>query len=174
MKKIMRKLALAVLTLGLAAAPALANNAPRPLNDQVRHELLMLPYYTVFDNLSYRVDGNTVYLSGSVRQPFLRSDAENVVKRIQGVDHVVNNIEVQPVSRFDNRIRFAEYRAIYGFGGLYRYALGTNPSIRILVNNGHVRLVGVVDSQSDKNIAGIRANGVPGVFSVQNDLRVGG
>jgi len=142
------------------------------LPDEVRHQLLMLPYYSVFDNLDYRVDGTTVYLTGSVRMPVLKSDAEHAIKRIEGVTKVVDNIHVQPLSMFDNRIRLAEYRAVFGYGGLYRYARGTNPSVRIIVDNGHVQLVGYVQSQGDKNIAGIRANGVSGVFSVQNDLQV--
>ena len=173
MKKTFGKLGLALAAVVLTATPMLANNgAPRSLNDQVRHELIMLPYYSVFDNLNYKVDGSTVYLTGSVRLPVLKSDAEHAVKRLEGVTKVVNNIEVQPLSSFDNRIRLAEYRAVFGFGGLYRYAAGTSPSIRIIVDNGHVQLVGFVNSQADKNIAGIRANGVPGVFSVQNDLQV--
>ena len=173
MKKIIGKWALAVAAVALTAAPIFAkDNAPRPLPDEVRHQLLMLPYYSVFDNLDYRVDGTTVYLTGSVRMPVLKSDAEHAIKRIEGVTKVVDNIHVQPVSMFDNRIRLAEYRAVFGFGGLYRYAMGTNPSVRIIVDNGHVQLVGYVQSQGDKNIAGIRANGVSGVFSVQNDLQV--
>jgi len=94
------------------------------------------------------------------------------VKHIEGVGQVVNQIKVLPLSPFDDQIRRATYRAIFGYGGLYRYAMGANPSIHIIVDNGHVKLEGVVSSQMDKNIAGIRANGVPGVFSVTNDLRV--
>jgi hyperosmotically inducible protein len=173
MKNVMGKFTLAVAAIALTAAPVFARNtAPPTLDDQVRHKLLMLPYYSVFDNLNYRVEGDTVYLSGSVRMPVLKSDAENTVKRIAGVTKVVDEIHVQPLSMFDNRIRLAEYRAVFGFGGLYRYAEGTNPSLRIIVDNGHVQLVGFVATKGDKNLAGIRANGVPGVFSVQNDLQV--
>ena len=173
MNKTIGRWTIALAAVALTAAPMFAkNSAPRPLEDQVRHELLMLPYYSVFDNLSFRVDGSTVYLSGSVRKPFLKSDAKNVVKRIAGVTQVVDDIRVLPLSSFDNRIRVAEYRAVFGYGGLYRYALGANPSVRIIVDNGHVKLVGFVGSQADKNIAGIRANGVAGVFSVQNNLEV--
>jgi hyperosmotically inducible periplasmic protein len=139
---------------------------------EVRHELVMLPYYSIFDNLSYRVDGNTVTLFGAVTRPTLKSDAENVVKRIEGVTQVNNQIEVLPLSPMDNRIRLAEYRAIYGYGPLQRYALGALPPIHIIVKNGNVTLQGVVANQGDKNLANIRANGVPGVFSVTNDLRV--
>ncbi len=102
----------------------------------------------------------------------VKDDAERSVKHLAGVTQVINNIRVLPLSTFDNRIRAAEYRSIYGFGGLYRYGMGTQPSIHIIVENGHVTLVGVVDNQSDKNTANIRANTVPGVFSVTNDLRV--
>jgi hyperosmotically inducible periplasmic protein len=137
------------------------------------HELLMLPYYSVFDNLEFQVaNGNTVILSGQVTRPVLKSDAENAVKKIEGVEKVVNNIEVLPPSPMDDRIRHAEYRAIYGYDGLSRYSWGTVPSIHIIVKNGHVTLVGAVDSEADKNMAGIRANTVPGVFSVTNNLRV--
>jgi len=144
------------------------------LAKRVRHELVMLPYYSVFDNLAYKVDGNTVTLYGEVTRPTLKSDAGRVVKHIEGVQNVVNNIQVLPLSPFDNQIRRAEYRAIFGFGPMYRYAMGAVPSVHIIVNNGHVTLEGVVDNEADKNIAGIRANGVFGVFSVTNDLRVAG
>jgi hyperosmotically inducible protein len=173
MKKTIGKWTLALAALALTAAPMLANNTgPKSLEDRVRHELLMLPHYSIFDDLSFRVDGSTVYLSGDVRLPFLKSDAENTVKRIEGVTQVVDDVHVLSVSPFDNRIRAAEYRAVFGFAGMYRYAMGANPSVRIIVDNGRVKLVGFVNSRGDKNIAGIRANGVPGVFSVQNDLEV--
>jgi hyperosmotically inducible protein len=144
------------------------------LADTVRHELVMLPYYSVFDDLEFSVDNGTVTLVGDVTRPVLKSDAGNAVKRIEGVTNVVNNIKVLPLSPFDNRIRAATYRSIFGYAGLYRYAMGTNPSIRIIVDNGHVTLKGVVANQGDKNLAYIRANGVPGVFSVTNDLMVEG
>ena len=139
---------------------------------EVRHELVMLPYLSVFDNISFRVTNGTVELFGQVVRPTLKSDAGNVVKRIEGVTRVENHIEVLPLSPFDNRIRVSTARAIYGFNSLYRYGLGTNPSIRIIVKNGNVTLAGVVNSEADRNIAYIRANSVPGVFSVTNDLRV--
>lgn len=171
MKQIQKAAVAAVLT--AFSLPMFATNtSKRDLPDQVRHELVMLPYYSVFDNLEYRVSDATVILSGEVTRPILKSDAENVVKRIRGVTSVVNHIKVLPLSPFDNRIRLATYRSIYGFGGMYRYAMGTNPSIHIIVENGHVTLKGVVDNVGDRNIANIRANGVPGVFSVTNDLRV--
>jgi hyperosmotically inducible protein len=140
---------------------------------QVRHELVMLPWYNLFDNFQYEVDdAGNVTLSGQVTRPTLKSDAGNVVRRIPGVHSVTNNIEVLPLSPMDDQIRIAEYRSIYGFSSLGRYAMGTQPSIHIIVRNGHVTLEGVVDNQTDKNIANIRANSVPGVFSVTNDLRV--
>jgi len=139
---------------------------------QVRHELVMLPYYGVFDNLTYRVDGSTVTLLGQVTRPTLKSDAENVVKNIEGVEQVRNEIQVLPLSSMDDRIRIATYRAIYGQTGLDRYALQAVPPIHIVVNNGNVTLEGIVANQADKDMAGLRANGVSGVFSVTNNLRV--
>jgi hyperosmotically inducible periplasmic protein len=126
----------------------------------------------VFDNIEYRVDGETVTLLGDVTRPTLKSDAENVVKHIEGVQHVVNKIEVLPPSPMDDQLRLALYRAIYGFPALEKYALGVQKPIRIIVKNGHVTLEGVVDSEADKNLAGVRANTVPGIFSVTNNLRV--
>jgi hyperosmotically inducible protein len=164
--------------LAVLSAPAFLQAGPGSgrydLNGKVRHELVLLPYFSVFDNLAYKVDGDTVTLYGEVTRPTLKSDAERAVRRVEGVQIVNNNIRVLPLSPFDDHIRVAEYRAIFGFGGLYRYALGTIPSIHIIVDNGHVTLEGVVDNQGDKNIAAIRANGVAGVFSVKNDLQVAG
>jgi len=139
---------------------------------EVRHELVMLPFYGVFDNLAYRVDGGTVTLIGQVTRPTLKSDAENVVKRIEGVERVKNEIEVLPPSPNDERIRRAVFRAIYSDPTMDRYAIQAVPPIHILVKNGNLALEGVVATEADKNIAGLRANGVPGVFSVANNLRV--
>jgi hyperosmotically inducible protein len=139
---------------------------------EVRHELVMLPYYGVFDNLNYRVDGSSVTLMGQVTRPTLKSDAGNAVKRIEGVTRVDNQIEVLPLSPMDDGLRMAEYRAIYGHPGLDRYAMQAVPPIHIIMDNGKVTLEGVVATQSDKDTAGIRANGVSGVFSVVNNLRV--
>jgi hyperosmotically inducible periplasmic protein len=139
---------------------------------EVRHELLMLPYVGVFDNLAYKVDGYNVTLLGQVVKPVTKSDAGNAVKHIEGVEKVDNQIEVLPPSPQDDRIRRQLYRAIYGYPALQRYALGVQKPIRIVVKNGHVALEGVVDSEADKNLAGIRANGVPGIFSVDNHLQV--
>lgn len=140
---------------------------------EVRHELVMLPYYNVFDNLAYKVDGSAVTLFGQVTRPTLKSDAENVVKRIEGVTQVVNNIEVLPLSPNDDQIRRAVYRSIYGNSALStRYGFQAVPSIHIIVKNGNVTLDGVVANEGDKNIANVQANSVPGVFSVTNNLRV--
>jgi len=139
---------------------------------EVRHELVMLPYYSVFDDLKFRVDGNTVTLLGAVTNPTLKSDAGNSLKRIEGVERVDNQIEVLPPSPADDRIRRAVYRRIYGEASLSKYAWGAVPPIHIIVKNGNVTLEGVVANEGDKNIAGIQANSVPGVFSVKNNLRV--
>ncbi|HLJ16227.1 MAG TPA: BON domain-containing protein [Bryobacteraceae bacterium] len=148
------------------------DGTPAGIAKAVRHELLMLPYYNIFDDLGFHLDGSTVTLYGHVLNPVLKSDAGNVVKRIEGVSRVVNDIEVLPLSPMDMRIRFAEARAIYGFAPLNRYALGALPPIHIIVKNGNVTLEGVVLNQADKTMAGIRANGVPGVFKVTNNLQV--
>ena len=142
------------------------------IQKEVRHELLMLPWFGVFDNISYKVDGYNVTLYGQVVRPSLKSDAENVVKRIEGVEHVDNKIEVLPPSPMDDRLRIQLFHAIYGYEPLQKYALGVQKPIRIIVKNGHVILEGVVDNEADKNAAGIRANGVPGIFSVTNNLQV--
>jgi hyperosmotically inducible protein len=138
----------------------------------VRHELVMLPYFGVFDNLEFQVNGNEVTLSGQVTRPTLKTDAERVVSRIEGVTKVVNNIEVLPLSPYDDQIRIAAYRSIYGFGPLSRYNWGPGPPIHIVVKNGNVTLAGVVSNETDRNMAFLRANGVSGVFSVDNSLKV--
>ena len=142
------------------------------IQKEVRHELLMLPYLDVFDNLAYKVDGYNVTLYGQVTRPTLKSDAEKVVKGIEGVEKVDNQIEVLPASPSDDRQRIELYRAIYGYEPLQRYAMPVIKPIRIIVKNGHVTLEGVVDNEADKNLAGMRANGVPGIFSVTNNLVV--
>jgi len=163
-------------TILIAAAPGMAQKPGAKSEDriakEVRHELVMLPYYGVFDNLGFRVNGGTVTLVGQVTRPTLKSDAGSVVKRIEGVDKVDNQIQVLPLSPMDDKLRLAEYRSIYSQAGLERYAMQSVPPIHIIVDNGKVTLEGVVDSQADKDIAGVRANGVPGVFSVTNNLRV--
>jgi len=139
---------------------------------EVRHQLVLLPYYSVFDNLSFRLDGSKVILMGQVVRPTLKSDAAAAVKSVEGVSSVQNDIEVLPNSPMDDRLRRAVYRAIYSEPGLQRYALSAVPSIHIIVKNGNVTLEGVADNDTDKNLAGLRANGVPNVFSVTNNLVV--
>jgi len=140
---------------------------------EVRHELIMLAYLGVFDNVAYKVEASgSVMLIGQVTRPLLKSEAETAIKRIEGVGSVDNRIEVLPLSPFDDTLRLRLFRAIYGYGPLEKYALGVNKPIRIIVNNGHVELTGVVDDEADRSIAGIRANGVSDVFSVKNNLRV--
>ena len=146
----------------------------KKLVKEVRHQLVMLPWYSVFDNLAFQVEGDKVILSGQVTRPTLKSDAEAAVKSIEGVASVVNNIEVLPVSPMDDQLRRALFRAIYSDPGLQRYAIQAIPSIHIIVKNGNVTLEGVGDSETDKNLAGLRANEVPNVFSVKNNLVVAG
>ena len=165
----------ATLLLTIVPAVALAQRAIDPqLSRRVRRELVTLPYYGVFDNLAYSINGGNVTLYGQVVRPTTRSDAERRVKKIAGVTRVVNNIEVLPLSRFDDQIRVATYRSIANMGGLHRYLRGTNPSIHILVDRGHVTLEGVVSGSGDATLAYHAANRVPGVFSVRNNLRVEG
>ena len=139
---------------------------------EVRHQLLMLPYFGVFDNLAFKVNGYDVTLLGQVTRPTLRDDAARAVKRIEGVEKVDNQIEVLPTSFNDDRLRRDLFEAIYGYGPLQRYSLPPQKPIKIIVKNGHVTLEGVVDNQMDKNLANIQANSVPGVFSVTNNLQV--
>lgn len=155
------------------AGGALDQKAIERIYKEVRHELVMLPFYGVFDNLSYKVDPDgTVTLLGQVSRPVLKSDAENSVKKIEGVPKVVNNIEVLPTSFNDDRIRRAVYRAIFGNDVLSQYQLRAVPPIHIIVKNGNVTLEGVVARSMDKQIAGVQANSVSGVFGVTNNLRV--
>jgi hyperosmotically inducible protein len=170
----------AALLIGIASVVVLGDppNNPATNNAQlarrVRHELVMLPYYGVFDNLAFSINGNTVTLYGQVLRPTTRSSAERVVKRLPGVARVVNNIHVLPLSSFDDSIRAATYRSIARTGGLYRYFAGANPSLHIVVDRGHVTLEGVVSNKGDRTLAYMAANRVPGVFSVTNNLRVEG
>ena len=176
--KIGAALALALLLVPLYAAAQDSNRdqlspkSVKRITREVRHELLMLPYFGVFDNITYKVEGDTVTLMGSVVRPVTKSDAENAVKHIEGVEKVNNQIEVLPPSSMDDRLRIRLFRAIYGYPNLQKYELGVLKPIRIIVKNGHVWLEGVVDNEGDKNIAGLRAKTVPGTFSVDNNLQV--
>jgi hyperosmotically inducible protein len=166
------------IALTITALPAWAQQGDVPqkaverMQKEVRHELVMLPFLTVFDNLAYKVDGYNVTLLGQVTNPTLKSDAEKAVKRIEGVEKIDNQIEVLPPSPMDDGLRQRLYRAIYGYPALQRYAMPVLKPIRIIVKNGNVTLEGVVDSEADKNIAGMRARGVHGSFSVTNNLVV--
>ena len=142
------------------------------VSERVRKQLVTIPYFGVFDNLAYRVDGTTVTLYGQVVRPSTRSSAEKRVAKIEGVERVVNNIEVLPLSSFDDSIRVRAYRAIFRSGGLYRYAMGANPSLHIIVKGGHVTLEGVVSNRMDAQLAYMAASSVPGVFSVKSNLRI--
>ncbi|HYY95427.1 MAG TPA: BON domain-containing protein [Pyrinomonadaceae bacterium] len=181
MKTLRTKLLALAAVVALSASAALAAPVSEgaqtagydQLAKKVRHELVTLPWYGVFDNLEYQIDGSTVTLYGQVVQASTRKDAERRVSRIAGVSRVVNRIEVLPVSPFDDSIRARTYRALFGWNSpLFRYGRGANPSIHIVVDGGHVSLEGVVSNEGDRNLAYMLANGVPGVFSVQNNLQV--
>jgi len=174
MKRTIQTIAVAA-ALALGAAPMFAGTGNPPAQDlpsQVLHQLVMIPYYSVFDDLNFSVDNGVVTLTGDVVNPVVRTDAAGSIKHLAGVTQVVNKINILPPSSMDNHIRAAEYRAIFGYSDMYRYAMGAIPSIHIIVDFGHVTLVGVVNTDADKNVANIRANSVPGVFSVTNNLRV--
>jgi hyperosmotically inducible protein len=156
----------------VAGADTGTQNYEERLTQQVRHELVSLPWLSVFDNLSYSVNGSEVTLYGQTANPTLKIDANSAAKHVEGVTRVIDNIQLLPLSPMDDGIRRAEFRAIYGEPALERYAAGILWPIRIIVDNGHVTLEGVVNSESDKNLANIRANGVFGVFSVTNNLKV--
>jgi hyperosmotically inducible protein len=167
--------AVAMLFVGIQSAGAATTNSndQQALSKNVRHALVTIPWLGVFDNLEYTLNGTEVVLSGQVVQPVTKHDADSAVKHVRGVTQVVDNITVLPLSGFDNQIRRAEYRTIFSDSSLGRYSMGPVPSIHIIVNNGHVTLEGVVMNQMDANIARIRALGVPGVFSVTSNLRIG-
>ena len=178
MKNLRAKLLIIAAVAVLSVVPAMGqrNRGIEVTNPQlakkVRHELVTLPYYGVFDNLAYNINGSSVTLYGQVVRPTTRSDAERRVKRLAGVSQVINNIKVLPLSGFDDNIRRATYRSLARTGGLYRYLQGTNPSIHIVVDNGHITLEGVVANRGDKTLANVAARQVSGAFSVTNNLRV--
>ncbi|MGB8595300.1 MAG: BON domain-containing protein [Candidatus Sulfotelmatobacter sp.] len=174
-----RTLVVVVVTLLTLATLGFAQDRAQPsarseerITREVRHELLMLPYFGVFDYIAFRVDGSTVTLLGQVARPSLKSDAENAIKHIEGVEKVDNQIEILPPSPMDDGLRIRLFHEIYGYPPLEKYALGVQKPIRIIVKSGRVTLEGVVDNDADKNFAGVRANGVPGIFSVTNNLQV--
>ena len=142
------------------------------MEDQVRKKILKLPRYEVFDSITYRVDGDTVTLSGKVRNAINKSDAENSVERIPGVSRVINQIEILPVGGFDDSIRVRLYETLSRSGALSRYLWTVNPSVRLIVDRGHVSLEGFVSNRGDYNAMNVLAHGVSGVFSVTNNLVV--
>ena len=177
MKKVFSWIAIACFLVGTVLAVAQESTQgdqrlQQRLYREVHHELVMIPQLSIFDNLAYKVDGGTVTLLGQVHEPFLKDQAADAVKHIEGVEKVNNQIEVLPLSPNDDRIRLAVAHAIFNDPRLFNYSIQSLPPIRIIVKNGHVNLEGVVRDQGDKDTAGIRANGVPGVFSVQNNLQV--
>ena len=161
-------------TLSLAAqnASEVPDHVMQRIKREVRHEILSLPEYGVFDNIAFKVEGYQVTIMGQVTRPILKTEVENVVKQIEGVQKVVNQIEVLPPSTMDDGLRLKLFRAIYGFPSLEHYALPVIKPIRIIVKSGNVTLEGVVNSEADKNVAALRANTVPGIFAVTNNLRV--
>ncbi|HXO37571.1 MAG TPA: BON domain-containing protein [Candidatus Acidoferrum sp.] len=172
---------IALITVLLSAVAGLAQSNPKfspkaqaRITKEVRHQVLMLPDFGAFDNIAFKLNGYDVTLFGQVTRPSLKDDAGRVVKKIEGVEHVDNRIEVLPPSSFDDRLRRDVFDAIYRYAPLQHYGVGSNRPIRIIVNHGNVTLEGVVDRESDKNMAGLRANGVAGVFSVRNNLVVPG
>jgi osmotically-inducible protein OsmY len=165
-------LAATALSMPAQTGRTVSERAVERIRKEVRHEILMLPFFGVFDNITYKVEGYHVTLMGQVTRPTLKSDVANVVKQIEGVEKVDNQIEVLPVSTLDDQLRLRLYRAIYGYSALERYAMPVIKPIRIIVKNGNVTLEGVVDSEMDKNMVNLRANGVSDVFSVTNHLVV--
>ena len=176
MKKYFAGMILALIT-SAAATSVVAANSNNAANDantvrKIRKELVTLPFYGVFDNLAFKYEEGVVTLYGQVSRPTLKKDAASVVGRLAGVDQVINKIEVLPLSNFDDRIRSAVYRAIYRQPGLDRLSIQAVPPIHIIVKNGNVTLEGVASNKGDATRAFIAANGVPGVFSVKNNLRI--
>ncbi len=158
---------------GVFAAPSVNNDVPQlsAIEKKVRKELISASWDGVFDNLAFEVNGSTVTLYGQVYRPITRSRAEKFVKDVEGIEQVINKIEVLPLSGFDDRIRVQAVRSLNDTAGLYRYLLGTNPSLRVIVRNGHVTLEGMVSNETDRRLAFFAVNGIPGVFSVTNNLR---
>jgi hyperosmotically inducible periplasmic protein len=179
MQKVIYATTLMVCTLFFLQAIAQSNKKFSPkaqerITKEVRHQILLLPDFGTFDNISFKLNGYDVILYGQVIEPALKDDAAKVIKKIEGVERVENHIEVLPTSGNDDRLRRDLFIAIYRYGPLQHYGVGSNRPIRIIVSHGNVTLEGVVDREADKNLAYIRANGVPGVFSVKNNLLVPG
>lgn len=179
MKSLRNSLLTAIAIIGFTFGGAQAQSSviagkssARGIERQVYKQIIKLPYYGVFDNIAYRVDGDTVTLYGKVLQPTTRRSAERVVEKIAGVETVVNNIEVLPLSNFDDSIRLRTLRTFQNGGSLYRYFTGASPSVKIIVDRGNITLEGYVANRGDYNLMNILAKGVPGAFSVKNNLIV--
>lgn len=172
--KLLALAAMLALTGAVAVAAPSKAEADFKINEKLRKELVTLPYYGVFDNLAFKREGSIVTLYGQVVRPTTRTGAESRAKKLEGVERVINNIEVLPLSSFDDDIRLRTYATVFNTGSLYRYALGANPSLHIIVNRGRVTLEGVVGNKGDAQLAHLAARGVPGVFEVTNNLRVEG
>lgn len=170
------KAASLVLTLFMAVSVFAGTQGNSPdeakISQEVRHQVLMTPYYSVFDIIEYAVDDGTVTLRGWTLEPGVKRDVEAEVKKIDGVQKVVNQIKEEPAGGSDQQIREAEYRSIYGFSSLYKYAWGAVPAIHIIVHQGRVELYGIVDNEADKNMILMRAKQVPGTFGVEDHLQV--
>lgn len=166
----MTKLTLGIALMGVALVAGPTSH-PRTLEQQVRHEILSVPYIGVFDNPTWTIDNGVVTLSGQVTQPVEKYNLEQAVKGVEGVTRVDNQIEVLPLSTFDDQIRARTLRTLVRTAPLDKYFQGVQPSIRIIVKNGHVMLDGVVLNNADRQFAYMAANRVPGVFSVTNNLR---
>lgn len=169
----------ALITALMITGIVIAQASPVTTNDgvieaKVAKQLRMLPYYGVFDHIAFDVNGSTVTLYGQVYNAINKPDAEAYVKKIKGVSEVVNEIQVLPPSSYDDVIRRRAVRAFVRGPAIYRYLQGTNPSMRIIVDNGRITLEGVVNNKRDRDYAGILANGIPGVFKVTNNLMVEG
>ena len=175
MKLIKSFLFLSLVLAGISVIPTHAQSftaagSTRAIEDKVRKKILMLPRYEVFDAIGYQVNGDTVTLTGKVRNAVNRKDAERSVAKVAGVNHVVNNIEVLPLGGFDDSIRTRLYQTLAGSGALGRYLWPNSPSVRLIVDRGHVSLEGFVSNRGDYNTMNILAHGVSGVFSVNNNL----
>jgi len=165
-------LALGMALLPAASAATAGNSSEVVAAEKVRKQIVKLPFYSIFDHITFRLDDGVLTLDGEVYRPSLRKSAERVAMQVEGVNSVVNNIEILPTSFHDDRIRLAVARSIFTNAVLDRYAMGSNPPIHVIVRNGDVTLEGVVNREMERNVAGILANGVPGVFSVTNNLRL--
>jgi osmotically-inducible protein OsmY len=175
MKLIKLFLAMSLVLGVISVVPSFGQNftsagSTRAIEDQVRRKILRLPRYEIFDAIGYQVNGDTVTLNGKVRNAVNRKDAERSVAKIPGVNHVVNNIEILPLGSFDDSIRVRLYQTLSRSGGLSRYLWPNNPSVRLIVDGGHVSLEGFVSNRGDYNTMNILAHGVSGVFSVSNNL----